>query len=57
MNKTTLYTTDENTSTGVREASFQEILDAARLGLAQRVRRGTGFTSPSVTRRLPTSEA
>jgi DNA repair protein RadC len=49
MSKTILYTTDENTATGIREASFQEVLDAARLALAKRVRRGTGFTSPRVT--------
>ena len=49
MSRTTLYTTDSNTETGIREASFEEILDAARIGLAQRVRRGTGFTSPRVT--------
>jgi len=49
MSKTILYTTDENSTTGIREASFQEVLDAARLALAKRVRRGTGFTSPRVT--------
>jgi DNA repair protein RadC len=49
MSKTILYTNDENTATGIREASFEEILDAARRALALRVRRGTGFTSPRVT--------
>jgi hypothetical protein len=49
MSKTILYTNDENAATGIREASFEEILDAARLALASRVRRGTGFTSPRVT--------
>jgi DNA repair protein RadC len=49
MNKTILYTNDENTATGIREASFEEILDAARRALALRVRRGTGFTSPRIT--------
>ena len=49
MNKAILYTTDENTSTRIREASLEEILDATRLGLSQRVRRGIGFTSPRVT--------
>jgi DNA repair protein RadC len=49
MNKTILYTTDENTATGIREASFEEILDAARIALSLRVRRGTGFTSPRVS--------
>jgi DNA repair protein RadC len=49
MIKTILYTTDEGTATGIREASFEEILTAARHALALRVRRGTGFTSPRVT--------
>jgi DNA repair protein RadC len=49
MSNITLYTNDENTATGIREASFEEILDAARRALAKRVRRGTGFTSPRVT--------
>jgi hypothetical protein len=30
MSNIILYTTDENTPTGIREASFQEVLDAAR---------------------------
>jgi DNA repair protein RadC len=45
----TLYTNDENTTNGIREATFEEVLDAARIALAKRVRRGTGFTSPRVT--------
>jgi predicted ABC-type ATPase len=49
MSNITLYTTDENCTNGIREASFQEVLDAARIALAKRVRRGTGFTSPRVT--------
>ena len=49
MSNITLYTTDENSTTGIREASFQEVLDAARIALSKRVRRGTGFTSPRVT--------
>jgi DNA repair protein RadC len=49
MSKIILYANDENTATGIREASFQEVLDAALLALAKRVRRGTGFTSPRVT--------
>ena len=49
MSNITLYTNDENTATGIREASFEEILDCARRALAKRVRRGTGFTSPRVT--------
>jgi hypothetical protein len=35
MSKTILYTTDENSTTGIREASFQEVLDAARLALTR----------------------
>ena len=49
MSNIILYTTDEHSANGIREASFQEVLDAARLALAKRVRRGTGFTSPRVT--------
>jgi DNA repair protein RadC len=49
MSKTILYTNDENAATGIREASFEEILDAARHALSLRVRKGTGFTSPRVT--------
>jgi DNA repair protein RadC len=49
MSNTILYTTDENTATGIREASFEEILDAARIALSLRVRRGIGFTSPRIT--------
>jgi DNA repair protein RadC len=48
MSDITLYTTDQNSAIGIREASFQEVLDAARIALAKRVRRGTGFT-PRVT--------
>ena len=49
MSNITLYTPDENSASGISEASFQEVLDAARIALAKRVRRGTGFTSPRVT--------
>jgi DNA repair protein RadC len=49
MSNITLYTNDENTASGIREASFQEVLDATRSALAKRVRRGTGFTSPRIT--------
>jgi DNA repair protein RadC len=49
MTKTILYTNDENAATGIREASFEEILTAARRALALRARKGTGFTSPRVT--------
>ena len=49
MSNIILYTTDQTATNGIREASFQEVLDAARIALAKRVRRGTGFTSPRVT--------
>jgi DNA repair protein RadC len=49
MSNIILYTADEHSANGIREASFQEVLEAARLALAKRVRRGTGFTSPRVT--------
>jgi DNA repair protein RadC len=49
MSNMTLCTNDEITATGIREASFEEILDCARRALAKRVRQGTGFTSPRVT--------
>jgi DNA repair protein RadC len=49
MSNITLCTNDENTATGIREACFEEVLDAARRALASRVRRGVGFTSPRVT--------
>jgi DNA repair protein RadC len=50
MSKSILYTTDENTATGIREASFDEILAAARKQISHRVRRGTSLTSPKATR-------
>jgi DNA repair protein RadC len=50
MGKTILYTTDENTATGIREASSEEILAAAREQMSHRVRRGTSLTSPKATR-------
>jgi hypothetical protein len=49
MSNMTLCTNDEITATGIREASFEEILDCARRALAKRVRQGTGFTSPRVS--------
>ena len=50
MSKTILYTPDENTATGIREASFEEIIAAAREHMSRRVRRGTHLTSPKATR-------
>ena len=45
-----LYTADPHTSTGFRQTSFDEIMTAARQALNHKVRRGTGLTSPRVTR-------
>jgi DNA repair protein RadC len=50
MSSITLYTTDESTLTGIREASFEEILTAAREQMSLRVRRGTSLSSPRATR-------
>jgi DNA repair protein RadC len=50
MTKTTLYTNDSSTATGIREATFDEILSAAREQMSLRVRRGTSLTSPKATR-------
>jgi DNA repair protein RadC len=50
MSNITLYTTDENTAAGIREASFEEIISAAREQMSRRVRRGTQLTSPKATR-------
>jgi DNA repair protein RadC len=50
MSKTILYINDENSATGIREASFEEILNAAREKMSHRVRRGTSLTSPKATR-------
>lgn len=46
----TLWIADDNTATGHRPASPDEILDAARHVLALRVRRGTHLTSPRLVR-------
>ena len=45
---TTLYTTDLNGS--YREATHDEVLEAARLQLARRIRRGARLESPKQTR-------
>jgi DNA repair protein RadC len=50
MSRTTLYTNDSSTATGIREASFEEILAAAREQMSLRVRRGTNPSSPKATR-------
>jgi DNA repair protein RadC len=50
MTSITLYTTDENTPNGIREASFDEIIAAAREQMSRSVRRGTSLSSPRATR-------
>jgi DNA repair protein RadC len=50
MSNITLYTNDENTPTGIREASFDEIIAAAREHMSRRVRRGTQLSSPKTIR-------
>ena len=47
---TILFTTDVNTKTGFREASFDEVIAGARHALAIRVRKGTVMTSPKAAR-------
>jgi DNA repair protein RadC len=49
MSHITLYIADDHTATGYREATFDEIMNAARQALGARVRKGTIFTSPRVT--------
>ena len=50
MRKTILYTNDDNTAAGIRVASFEEILSAAREQMSLRVRRGTSLSSPRAAR-------
>ena len=47
---TILFTTDVNTKTGFREATFDEVISGARHALAIRVRKGTVMTSPKAAR-------
>ena len=47
---TILYINDESSATGMREASFEEILNAACQQMTLRVRRGTSLASPKATR-------
>jgi DNA repair protein RadC len=49
MSGITLYTTDASTSTGYREATFDEIMIGARQAVSRKVRRGTTLTSPQAT--------
>jgi len=49
MSSINLFIADQNTSTGYREATFEEIMTGARQALSQRVRRGTLLTSPRLT--------
>ena len=51
---TSLYSADEGVSGGYREATFEEIMTAARQALARRVRRGTLLDSPGATRQYLT---
>jgi DNA repair protein RadC len=50
MSNIILYTNDESTATGMREASYQEILNAACAQMSHRVRRGTTLGSAKATR-------
>ena len=47
---TVLYINDKSSATGIREASFEEILNAACQQMTLRVRRGTSLASPKATR-------
>jgi len=49
MSNINLYTSDSNTSTSYREATLEEILDAARQALSARMRKGTQLDSPKMT--------
>jgi DNA repair protein RadC len=49
MSSMTLYTTDATTSTGYREATFDEILTGARQAASRKFRRGTTLSSPRAT--------
>jgi DNA repair protein RadC len=47
---TILYTTDANTPSGFREATFEEITAGARLALGHRFLKGVSLESPRATR-------
>jgi DNA repair protein RadC len=49
MSSSNLFIADEHTSTGFREATFEEIMTGARQALSSRVRRGTLLNSPRLT--------
>ena len=49
-NHTNLLVTDTAAKGGYRAARIEEILDAARLALSTRVKRGTSLTSPKLVR-------
>jgi DNA repair protein RadC len=49
MSKIILYTTDNNTTTGIREATLDEIMTGARQALSLHVRKGTVFSNPKIT--------
>lgn len=48
--RSALYIADADSTTGFREASFEQILAAARAALAARVRRGAVLTAPHIVR-------
>ncbi len=45
-----LLVTDAAAEGGYRQATFEEILEAARAALSNRVKKGTALTSPKLTR-------
>ena len=49
MSSINLFIADDHTSTGFREATFEEIMTGARQALSSRVRRGTLLNSPRLT--------
>jgi DNA repair protein RadC len=49
-NSKNLLVTDTAAEGGYRQATFDEILEAARAALANRVKKGTALTSPKLTR-------
>jgi DNA repair protein RadC len=49
MSKIILCTADANTATGIREATFDEIMTGARQALSAHVRKGTVFSNPKIT--------
>jgi DNA repair protein RadC len=56
MSQTILYTNDENTTTGIREASFEEIVGVAREQRSRRVRRFRAQRQRATTLKLGSLE-